>query len=240
MEKTELICLPFAGGNRYSYRLYNEAASPSLKMIPLEYPGRGSRLDAAFITDIDCLVEDLYQQARSVMSFQRYAIYGHSMGGLLACLLARKMIENNEVPPLHVFITGTIGPAAVSRMNSKRHLLGKEEFIKELRRLKGIPEEILDNKEMFYFLEPIIRADFRICDEYVYKEQPPLHIPFTVITGTEEEMKTEDIQLWQKETEHIIDFRQIPGYHFFIFDHPAVVMGIISDKLLNHSKIIHS
>jgi surfactin synthase thioesterase subunit len=240
MEKIALICLPFAGGNKYSYRPYIEVTPPFLSIIPLEYPGRGSRLKAAFITDLDCLVEDLYHQAHNAIRYQRFAIYGHSMGGLLACLLARKIIENNEAPPLHVFITGTPGPAATSRTNCKRHLLDKEEFIKELRRLKGIPEEMLRNEELLSFLEPIIRADFRVSEEYVYKEKPPLDVPFTVITGTEEEMEIADIHLWQKETKYTIDFRQIPGSHFFIFDYPAIVMDTISDKLFNHSKIVRS
>ncbi len=44
MKEIKLFCLPFAGGNRYSYREFTAKAPSFLKVIPLEYPGRGNRV----------------------------------------------------------------------------------------------------------------------------------------------------------------------------------------------------
>ena len=231
-----LFCLPFAGGNKYSYQKYTEKAPSFLNIVPLEYPGRGARMKEALLSDADVLVEDLYSIIKKNADQVDYAIYGHSMGGLIGYLVARKLIENNHRPPLHLFITGTSGPSSPARSAKNRHLLPKDEFIQELKNLDGIPDEILQNDDLLSYIEPILRADFKACETYRYVDNTALNIPFTVITGTDEEMDTTDIQMWQKETEMEVDFRQIPGKHFFIFKYPRVIVDIISKKLSVHTK----
>jgi surfactin synthase thioesterase subunit len=234
MNSVNLFCLPFAGGSKYSYRELEESAPPFLRVIPLEYPGRGTRLREPLLKDVNALLEDIYGQIKDELNKNSYAVYGHSMGGLLACLLVRKIIQNDHPPPLHLFITGTMGPSAVERKEKKRHLLDKPDFIEELKRLDGSPDEILGNDELLDYFEPIIRADFQATETYEYEEAPPLNIPMTVITGTEEEMEPADIGLWQKETSIKVDFRRMRGKHFFIFKHPGVIVEIISKKLLTN------
>jgi len=230
----KLFCLPFAGGHRYSYREYVENAPPFLNIIPLEYPGRVSRMQDPLITNIDDLVEDIYIQITSKLDQSQYAIYGHSMGGLVASLLTRKLLENNYKPPLHLFITGTSGPSSESRFDKIRHLLPQDEFIQEMKELDGIPHEILENDELLSYFGPILRADFEACETYKHIEGEPYNIPMTVITGTEEDMKMDDIYLWQKETTFPVEFRQMPGKHFFIFKYPHEIIKIISKTLLSY------
>jgi len=234
MQPVNLFCLPFAGGNKYCYRSYETAAPDFLRIKVLEYPGRGLRMNEPLNTDVNQLTNDLYEQISGQLDKEPYAIYGHSMGGLMACLLSRKIIANNHVPPLHVFITGTSGPSAESRGENKRHLLEKKEFIEELKRLNGSPDEVLQNEELLDFFEPIIRADFKATETYTYEASEMLNIPFTVITGTEEGMTLEDIQLWQKETAIPVDFKRLPGKHFFIYQYTHQVIKIISKKVFNH------
>jgi surfactin synthase thioesterase subunit len=228
-----LICLPFAGGNKYSYRTFESIAPEFIKMHTVEYPGRGQRMHQPLLTDINSLVIDVYDQIRHLLDKRSYAIYGHSMGGLIAGLLTRKIIDNGHRLPLHVFITGTTGPSASSRDEKIRHLLPKNEFIQELKALNGSPDEILSDPELLDFFEPILRADFQASETYAHTPAPPMKIPFTVITGTEEDMKIEDIHLWQEETTQTIDFRRFPGKHFFIYDYPEEIMKIISKKTFN-------
>jgi surfactin synthase thioesterase subunit len=232
MQRVNLFCLPFAGGSRYSYRLMKNLAPGFLQVFALDYPGRGKRTHEAFLTDIDALTEDIYDQIHGVVDGDQYAIYGHSMGGLLLSLVTRKLMRAGHKVPLHLFVTGTSGPSAPSRGDVKRHLMEKEEFIEEIRKLDGSPQEILGNTELLDYLEPILRADFAATENYVYQRSEPVDIPITVITGSDEDMEPEDIQLWQAETRQRVDFRIMPGKHFFIFDHAKEIMDIISTKVL--------
>jgi surfactin synthase thioesterase subunit len=236
MDKINLFCLPFAGGSRYSYRLYEDNMPPFINIIPLEYPGRGARMREPLLESTDHILDDLYEQVKDKLDQRSYAFYGHSMGGLMTCLLARKVIENKKTPPLHLFITGTTGPSSLSRTQKKRHLLDKKAFIEEVRNLNGSPDEILQNDELLDYIEPILRADFKVTENYVYSADECLDIPMTVITGTKEDMKMEDIYLWQKETKVAVDFRRMPGHHFFIYKYPYEIIQIIAKKLVVHSK----
>jgi surfactin synthase thioesterase subunit len=161
------------------------------------------------------------------------------MGGLVAYLLTLKLINNNHRAPLHLFITGTSGPSALSRSEKKRHLLEKKEFIKEIKELGGMPDEILKNEELLYYFEPILRSDFKVSENYIYEDHSPLNVPFTVITGTEEDMEQEDINLWQKETTFTVDFKRLPGNHFFIYKYAREIVEIISKKLYTHINSYH-
>src|SRR5687768_2395386 len=105
MDIINVYCLPFAGGNRYSYQGYVKVAPPFLNIIPIELPGRGSRIKENLVPDLDLMVDDVYAQIKGDLD-QPYAIYGHSMGGLLTYLLTKKIRENGHPAPLHLFLTG--------------------------------------------------------------------------------------------------------------------------------------
>jgi surfactin synthase thioesterase subunit len=230
-EFVNLFCLPFAGGSKYSYREFTEKAPPCIRILPLEYPGRGSRFREPLLTDINALASDVYQQLKMDLDHHPYAIFGHSMGGLLAWLLARKVIANGHRAPMHLFITGTMGPSVIEKEEEKTFLLGKSEFIGKLKSLDGIPEEILNNDELWDHFEPIMRADFRASESYAYELAEPLDIPMTVITGTEEDMEPDEIYEWRKETTQRVEFHQMQGKHFFIFKNADPIIEIFENKL---------
>lgn len=238
MKKINLFCLPFAGGTRQSYREYKTRFPAFVRFIVMEYAGRGSRIREALQTDIRTIVNDLYHQMVDNLE-EDYALYGHSMGGIVAYLLARKILDNGFRPPLHLFITGTSGPSSVSRREKNLHLLDKAEFLEEVAKLRGLPEEILADSEFMDFFEPVLRADFAANETYSYEEKEPMDVPITVITGTEEEMKKVDIHLWQKESSHKVDFRVMRGHHFFIYSNPVEIVNIIVRKLVSSQPHYH-
>jgi surfactin synthase thioesterase subunit len=216
-----VFCLPYAGGNKYSYREFKSKAPAFLNFIMLEYPGRGGRISEPLTADIVTIVNDLYHQVKNVIEKGDYAIYGHSMGGLVAYLLTVKIAENKLRLPLHLFITGTTGPAAPSRGEKKRFRMGQDEFIQEIRNFGGMPHEVLENKELLLYLEPILRTDFEASESYIHGNYPVLDVPITVITGTDEDLETSAIEMWQKESSYKVDFRRLPGKHFlFLITYP--------------------
>ena len=111
------------------------------------------------------------------------------------------------------------------------YLYPHKEFIEELVALGGLPNEIIQDKDMINFLEPILRNDFKASATYVHQKLWPLSIPLTVITGTEEPITMDEILLWQDEYTTAVDFIQMTGDHFFIFNHGAELINIISKKL---------
>jgi surfactin synthase thioesterase subunit len=236
MEKVSLFCLPFAGGNKRSYRLFQERTPSFINIVSLEYPGRGARIRENFASNANELVDDLYSQIKNLISRGKYAIYGHSLGGLVGFLLARKIISWERYPPMHLFVTGTSGPSSTSRLEKQFHSMKKEDFFEQIKSFGGLPEEILKDEEMLDFFEPILRADFKLSETYIHENREPLPVPFTVITGAEESLEEQDIQLWQSESTFSVDFIKMKGYHFFILENADPIMKVISKKILFHLK----
>ena len=238
MKKIKLFCLPFAGGNKHCYRDYKARFPSFLNFIPLEYPGRGMRIRESLQTDMRAIVDDLYYQITDSLE-EEYAFYGHSLGGIIAYQLTKKIIDNGRRQPLHLFVTGSPGPSSVEGKEKNIHLLDKTEFHEELKKLRGLPDEVLADKALMDFFEPVLRADFKVSETYLYEETEPMDVPITVITGSEEDMKQTEIYVWQKESSRKVDFRVMQGHHFFIYSHVVEIVDIIVQKLITLQKHYH-
>lgn len=229
MDTINLFCLPFSGGSKYSYKSYTQFAPPFLKIIPLEIPGRGARSGEGLLTNIEHLADDVFAQIKNELH-KPYAIYGHSMGGILAYLVVRRIANANLPQPLHLFVTGCPGPSIKYR-GLIDHTLPKDEFLDKIGEMGGSPDSVLNNPALMEFFEPILRADFGAVANYKHVPAEPLSIPISAVIGTNEKASYAEAMEWQKETTGPVDVKLLPGNHFFIFDHPNYIMQLIARKL---------
>jgi len=230
MKKIKVYCFPFAGGSKYSYNSFTKFLPPYLDLVTLEFPGRGQRIGESLRTTMGELVNDAFDQIIKCDLTLPYVIYGHSMGTVVGYLVTKKIIENNLSAPLALFVTGAAAPSA--RINEPlRYCMPKDEFIANLKKLGGSPEEILNDPEIMDFYEPILRADFQAIEQYQYSETQPFNIPIYVLTGKDEEVTFDQASTWKQETASDFDFIQFPGKHFFILDHEKQVVEFIDDKI---------
>jgi surfactin synthase thioesterase subunit len=217
--KITLYCLPFAGGRALSYRDFQAQVANFILIKPLELPGRGKRMRESLLTDLDAMVDDVFHQVQNDLNGQPYAIYGHSMGAFLGCLLTQRLVRAGLPAPRHLFLSGRMAPSVVSDKPPK-HLLPNECFINYINELGGIPSEILEEAELMDFLMPILRADFQAIETYVYHPTPPFDIPISILHGlADKETTYEELLPWQQETRQpITTIKQFPGGHFFILE----------------------
>jgi surfactin synthase thioesterase subunit len=227
--KINLFLFPFAGGSIYSYTKYKEVAPPQLKLIPLELPGRGKRLNQPLLTSSDAMVEDLFNQIKPLLN-EPYAFYGHSMGTLLAYLVTKRIIREGLNPPVYLFMTGRFGPAAEDP-DPPNHSLPKEAFRKKLKEMGGSPDELLADEALMDFFEPFLRADFQAIEEYRYEPTEPFDIPILACIGKEERITHDLAMTWQKETTRPVEIRWFSGPHFFIFNHAPEIMRLMAQRL---------
>jgi surfactin synthase thioesterase subunit len=173
------------------------------------------------LTEINAAVDDIYTQIVPYLNIP-YAFYGHSLGSLLAYLLTKKIILEKKKAPIHLFFSGRHAPSVIlDEPNS--HSLPRNEFITKLKELGGSPDELLNNEELLRFFEPILRADFKLSDNYIFSTSYPFHIPITVMIGTDEKISEENVSAWQKETTLPVRILRFKGDHFFIFNNIEIV-----------------
>lgn len=223
--KAQLFLLHFAGGNCYSLQFLLPYLNHFNTILP-ELPGRGRRLEESLLTDFQDAASDLANSIKMHADGSPIFIYGHSMGATLALKIAAIM-EAENMPPARLIVSGNAGPGTSLRRNI--HMLPAEAFKDELRRLGGMPEEILLDEELFSFFEPIIRADFEIAHKHDLISLPPVKTDIYAVMGTEEESAGK-IDNWGRFTNGKFSKEILRGGHFFIKHHAKRIADIISNN----------
>src|SRR5262249_36407112 len=119
-----------------------------------------------------------------------FALYGHSMGALLAFETARSLRDRGSPQPLPPFVSGRLPPAmaGTDRPRSDRE---EGEFIDQLRALNGTATEVLEQPDLMTLPPPTIRADFAVCRSCSYAPGSPLEFPLTVFGGADDKESAE-------------------------------------------------
>jgi medium-chain acyl-[acyl-carrier-protein] hydrolase len=102
----KLICYSYAGGSASMYNKWKDLVDASIEIFPMEYAGRGSRAMEPLYATFEHLVEDMFEQTCKILSkHEEYALFGHSMGGLVTYELYKRLLEAGFSQPQHVFLS---------------------------------------------------------------------------------------------------------------------------------------
>ncbi len=226
--KIELIGLPFAGGQSFSYHQLSRHLDERFTLLPMELPGRGRRPGEDFLKSLEAMTEDVYTRTSGRLRPRGYAVYGHSMGALLAHLLVHKIRREGAPPPLCLIVTGHGAPNTPLR-HRDWHRLPDGKFIDRLLEFGGFPGEILRNREMMDYFLPILRADFKAYETFRHTPLEPLNIPILAMVGADEWATLANTRRWREMTTSRAQVLELPGNHFFILKDPERVAGYIND-----------
>ncbi|WP_315797571.1 thioesterase II family protein [Bradyrhizobium sp. SZCCHNRI3043] len=229
-----LICLPYAGGSAMVYARWRRGLPSWIEVQPLELPGRGARMDEPLQTDATALVDQLASELVGTPLAEPYVLFGHSLGGLLAFELAHRLLALGAPRPQMLLVSGTEAPAV--RDGSRwREPLGDAALREELLRLNGTPPEALQSMEIMRSTLPILRADFLMCGNYVYRRRQPLPCPLHVFGGELDETRAEALEAWRAETSGTFGRDMLPGDHFFIHSQQADLLKLVAALLVRRA-----
>ncbi|QNN43959.1 thioesterase II family protein [Pedobacter roseus] len=221
-KKAKLFLLHYAGGNVYSYQFLIPLLN-DFDVIPLELPGRGKRAKEPLLKLFEEVSVDLYNLILNQVQEEEFLIYGHSMGAYLG-LKITDMLNGINKKPVCLIVSGNPGPGIKDDL--QRHLLDDCEFIRELKKIGGIPSEIFANNEVLNYFLPILRADFEVAENNNLDSTRASDVPIFAMMGDQEE-KCEQISNWNRFTSGSFDFKIMKGGHFFIRENPELLAGII-------------
>jgi medium-chain acyl-[acyl-carrier-protein] hydrolase len=228
-QEIRLFCLPYAGGGTVSFRGWSDAL-PHLEVCPIQLPGRERRLSEAPFSQLDLLLPALTAALLPYLN-QPYALFGHSMGGLIAFELVRALRHQNYSQPVHLFIAGC-RPPQLPNLNPILHNLPDAAFLKELHRYNGTPEAVLANTELMELLLPTLRADFTLVETYAYQAELPLTCPISVFGGLQDNIVVPELlAAWQAQTTAAFTKHLLPGDHFFLHSEQSCLLRLLAAKL---------
>lgn len=233
-----MFCFPFAGGNAATYRAWPELLPPEVELCAVQLPGRGARLREQPFRQIEPLVAALLPALQPFLD-RPFVLFGHSMGSLIAFELCRALRQLRRPGPLHLFVSGRFAPQ-LPDPDPPCYALPEPEFIQELRRLQGTPEEVLNNPDLLELVLPLLRADFELSETYRYLPGPPLGCPISAFGGAEDhEVSAAGLDAWREQTRSTFRARTLPGDHFFLVPRQAELLAAVSEDLAHLLRHLH-
>ncbi|MEU5367125.1 alpha/beta fold hydrolase [Streptomyces sp. NPDC005925] len=231
-----LVCLPHAGGSASYYHplAQSPALLPGTEVLAVQYPGRQDRRREPLIDDVARLA-DLITGALAPFDDRPLALFGHSMGAVLAYEVAQRLRDRTGQEPCRLFVSGRRAPSRFRR--GTVHLLSDAELADELRRAGGTDPVFLDDEELRAEILPVVRNDYRAVELYRWTPSPPLTCPITALVGDRDpQAAPDDVEAWREHTEGPFDHKVFSGGHFYLNTHQRGVTDVISKALLDHAR----
>lgn len=225
---TTLFAFHHAGGSAAALLPLRECLGDSLDVQLVELPGRGTRRGEPLHRERSTLVAQLYEEL-APRTDRPYALFGHSLGAILAYELVQALLASGLRAPRMLFVAAASAPPV--RTAPFTHAQSDAEILAELRELGGTPPEFFASPELMELVLPIVRADFRLCDGATPAQQPPLPCPIHAFAGRRDRVTRAQLEGWQELCARSFSLTWFDGDHFFVRSCAALVARSIHERL---------
>ncbi len=215
MATKRLFCFPFAGGGASVFHGWAEAIGDDVEVLALQLPGRERRYNEAPEIDIEQLVRDI-AAALATWHDKPYALFGYSLGALLAFEVCRELRRDGSGLP-DILQLAAMGAAQLPPPHPPISGLPDSEFVEQVDHYFQPRNEAWQNLELREILLPILKADIALYESYFYRDEPPLPCPIEVFAGDSDRATSIDsTRQWSQQTVAAFMHHVLPGGHFFI------------------------
>lgn len=229
--RLRLLCFPHAGAGASAYHGWDTQLQDRLEVLPVRLPGREARSAETPYDDVHKLTSDLANDLTPLWH-EPYALFGHSMGALVAFELARELRRRGVPAPRRLIVSGRTAPQLADTRPGWRDLPDAE-LLDEISRLGGMPDPLLlAAPGLFSQLLRPLRSDITLNESYRYRDEPPLSAPLTVLGGdTDPRASVAELLPWRAQSAAAVDVHVLAGGHFYVTERRSQVLGLIGTAL---------
>lgn len=216
-----LLCFAYAGGSSQIYAQWQRyfdmlSEEPTIKVIAVEYPGRGKKSKDALEVDVQALIQTIYTEHSDVFN-GAYALFGHSLGGAVAYQLASYLAQQNRRAPEAVFVSSC--PTPDEYQNRSLLAVDDQDFLANLKALNGIPQYVYESDDLMSYYLPILKSDITLLSNWKHSAEQTLNFPLHALTGAEDAFA--DLALvsaWRTYHRGPVHVRSFSGDHFYLHE----------------------
>lgn len=223
--RRRLFCFPYGGGGAAAFRHWQKGLADDIEVVAMQLPGRETRLREAPLSSITAMVDACLPLLED--NELPCALFGHSLGALVAFETALALECRGARPPAHVFVSARRPP---DEREAHSPIAGFDDarFIAELQaRHAAIPAAVMREPELLALFLPTLRADIGAFENYVCTPRQ-LASPLHVFGGTaDRNPRPEQLPGWQRMALQPIRVRLFDGDHFFMASQRVALLADI-------------
>lgn len=227
----KLLLLPHAGGSAKSYCVMKRYFPKDIELVPLDPAGKGISINESPCTDIPAGVAGIIKRNEALFN-EPYAVFGHSMGTLLAVELVRQVKAKNLSEPCHVFFSGRCAPDEKGDFPVQRDS-SDDEIISFFAKNGLISEKIAENKTLLDMFGGILCRDIRMTEQYsLTPEQCKMSCDISIMYGDNDPfVKNSNMNSWSRFTDGKCSIFKFAGDHFYYTSQKEEFCRCIANQL---------
>lgn len=191
-----------------------------IELCAVQLPGREQRFGESCFDSLDPLLDDLMPALEPWLD-RPFALFGHSLGALVAFEVARRL---GDVPFAGLVASAFRAPHLLAERSLSA--LPEAEFVAEIARLGGMPAELLADPELMETVLPALRADFAVADSYRHGPGSRLAVPIAVLGGAADPwVDANALGEWATHAGAGFRLRLFRGGHFYLVEERGEVIA---------------
>jgi surfactin synthase thioesterase subunit len=208
------------------------ALAPTIEVSAVTLAGRANRRQEPFAATLSDAVTDAADGIERQGDVKPLALFGHSLGAIVAYETAHELNRRGARRPIHLFVAGSRSPD--DRDADRLQVTDDDaELVAEVEQRYGaIPAAVRNEPDLLEMFLPVLRADLKLLTGYDWSPRGPLSIPITAFAGAGDRAgPPQSAARWGTHTDG--EFRDVPlpGDHFFLHSQLQQVAAIVRQAL---------
>ncbi|CRK62145.1 Thioesterase in siderophore biosynthesis gene cluster [Alloactinosynnema sp. L-07] len=219
-----LVCLAPAGGSSAMFKSWVSGLPAEFTVAAVDLPGRGARRREPPATSLVDLAGEL---ASTVSGPGRYALFGHSLGGLLAFETGKRIVADGLPRPEFVVLAGSRPPHQSSaRLFAPLLDMDDDALIDALAEM-GAVNPILRTSPLRALFLPALRSDLALIVGY-HPDATPMALDLMAWHADDDPLATPALGLeWSRYTTAAFTHTALRGDHYFPYDRLPVITELL-------------
>ncbi|MEV5878592.1 thioesterase domain-containing protein [Streptomyces sp. NPDC052101] len=219
----QLHCFAHAGAGVSAFHGWPARLGTGVRPVPHLLPGRESRRREPRVRTREALLADLMGHFRAPTG--PYALYGHSLGALVAYTLTRALDEAGLPGPALLAVGACPPPDVLGALSAELHEAGRdseERLVRALAAFGAVPEGAQPGGLWHRMVLPVLRDDLILADDLRGAARTPLRsgppsVPVLAVAGSDDPLAPPRAMAgWERWTAGRVVTRTLPGDHFFV------------------------
>ncbi|SOD87001.1 thioesterase II family protein [Streptomyces sp. Ag109_G2-15] len=225
-----LLCFHHAGGAASSFATWQAGLGPDVAVVPVQLPGRERRVREPRFRDFDRLLDELDEQLDPLLD-GHHAVYGHSLGGLIAHELTRRRVATGRRAP-ELLVVGACAPPHLPHSAVAPQNASDAQLTSWMRGLGGVPDRVARHPDWLRRSVELLRDDLCLVHSHPRRRAEALPVPLRVLAAESDPLLTPaQAREWARHTSYDFRVHTLPGGHFFHREHPEATLRVISQLL---------